>query len=282
MKNVPPFPAAWRGPAAALGMLIFRLHLGVVMVEAGWPKLEMTDWFTKQVADLGFAYPSPVLWAGLAAWGELAGGLLLILGLGTRFAAAQLAFQFFVISFLWYDKPEFFTGMYVQQELFWGFVLLMGTGAGRCSLDAWLRGKSLRNLVGRPALRKPALTSVAVLLPLLALAGDVHSVLFIEPGKQFILGGGQRGAFRVVAKNIGTVPVEIRERPQGGGTFGKATLAPGQSGVLKFAAGSTAVLLNPSRVQANLDLIITGGRNLAMTYEPVQEYGKPALKQNVE
>ena len=117
-----------------------------------------------------------------------------------------------------------------------------------------------------------------LLLPLLALAGTIHSNLSIEPGKQFILGGDQRGAFKVAGKNIGTVPVEIRERPKGGGTFGKVTLAPGQSGVLKFAAGSTAVRLNPSAVQANLDLTITGDTKLGMTYEPVQEAGKPAPK----
>ena len=117
-----------------------------------------------------------------------------------------------------------------------------------------------------------------LLLPLLVLAGTIHSNLLIEPGKQFILGGDQRGAFKVAARNVGTVPVEIRERPKGGGTFGKVTLAPGQSGVLKFAAGSTAVLLNPSRQPANLDLTITGDTRLGMTYEPVQEYGKPAPK----
>ena len=119
---------------------------------------------------------------------------------------------------------------------------------------------------------------VILLLPLLTIAGTIHSNLFIEPGKQFILGGDQRGAFKVAAKNVGSVPVEIRERPLGGGTFGKATLAPGQSGVLKFAAGSTAVLLNPSGTKANLTLTITGDTKLGMTYEPVQEYGKPAPK----
>ena len=117
-----------------------------------------------------------------------------------------------------------------------------------------------------------------LLLPLLVLAGTIHSNLFIEPGKQFILGGDQRGAFKVEAKNVGAVPVEIRERPQGGGTFGKVTLAPGRSGVLKFAAGSTAVLLNPSTSRANLDLVITGDTKLGMTYEPVHEYGQPAPK----
>ena len=117
-----------------------------------------------------------------------------------------------------------------------------------------------------------------LLLPLLVLAGTIHSNLFIEPGKQFILGGGQRGAFKVVGENIGTVSVEIKERPRGGGIFGKVTLAPGQRGTLQFAAGSMAILLNPSAVQANLDLIIIGDTKLGMTYEPVPEYGKPALK----
>ena len=119
---------------------------------------------------------------------------------------------------------------------------------------------------------------LALLLPLLVVAGTIRSNLLIEPGKQFILGGDQRGAFKVAAKNVGTVTVEIRERPQGGGTFGKVTLAPGQSGVLKFAAGSTAVLLNPSRETANLTLTITGDTKLGMTYESVQDYGKPAPK----
>lgn len=110
---------------------------------------------------------------------------------------------------------------------------------------------------------------LALVLLAAAPAGPIHSDLFIEPGKQFILGGGQRGAFRVAAKNVGPVPVEIKERPRGGGIFGKAALAPGQRAVLHFAAGSTAVLLNPGTAKANLDLTITGDTNLGMTYEPV-------------
>ncbi|WP_156176231.1 hypothetical protein [Hymenobacter terrenus] len=54
MKKTTASLAAWRGPAAALGLLIFRLHLGIVMVEAGLPKLEPSEWFTNQVAELGF------------------------------------------------------------------------------------------------------------------------------------------------------------------------------------------------------------------------------------
>lgn len=132
--------------------------------------------------------------------------------------------------------------------------------------------KNFLHLLAAPRLASLAIV-LALLVPLLALAGTIHSNLFIEPGKQFILGGDQRGAFKVAAKNVGSVPVEIRERPRGGGIFGKATLAPGESGVLKFAAGSRAVLLNPSATKANLDLTITGDTKLGMTYEPVQDGG---------
>ena len=111
-----------------------------------------------------------------------------------------------------------------------------------------------------------------LVLPLLAArpVGNIHSATLIPSGQQFVLGGGQPGAFRVSAQNTGPVPVEIRERPQGGGIFGKAVLAPGQQETLRFLAGSTAVLLNPSRRQARLKLIIGGDTNLRMTYEPVQ------------
>jgi hypothetical protein len=97
---------------------------------------------------------------------------------------------------------------------------------------------------------------------------SLNSNLFIEPGKQFVLGGSQPGAFKVVAKNVGKVPVEFKERPRGGGIFGRSTLAPGQSATLRYMAGSSALLLNPSNQKANLLLRVTGDTNLSMGYEP--------------
>ena len=141
---------------ADAALLLFRLHLGLsIAIGAGWGKLGSLytateasklagatpappDWFVQQVAGLGFTFPSPYVWAWLACWGELVGGLLLALGLLTRLSAAQLAFQFFVVAFLWYDSPEPILGMYYQQLLFWGFALLAATGPGRYSLDYWL------------------------------------------------------------------------------------------------------------------------------------------------
>lgn len=125
-----------------IGWLLFRLHMGLsIAIHAGWPKmntLAAPGWFNDQVAGLGFTFPSPAFWATLASWGEFVGGICIALGFLTRFNAFQLAFQFFVISFLWYDKPEPLTGMYFQQTLFWGYVFTVFAGSGRFSIDHYL------------------------------------------------------------------------------------------------------------------------------------------------
>ncbi|MBC6607692.1 DoxX family protein [Hymenobacter sp. BT188] len=276
---------------ADIAWLLLRLHIGLsIAIGAGWAKLvSMTtateaaklageasalappDWFVQQVANLGFTFPSPYMWAWLACWGEFAGGLLIAFGLFTRLGAFQLAFQFFVIAFLWYENPEFIVGMNYQQLLFWCFILVTVVGGGRYSLDYMLTRNTnwLRRFVPT---RQVASAGAAVLTLFLATTswagGSLNSDLLIEPGKQFALGGGQPGAFRVVARNTGKVPVEIKERPRGGGIVGKATLAPGQRATLHFLPGSTALLLNPSSDQkARLDLRVTGDTNLSMGYE---------------
>jgi len=125
--------------AMNIGWLLFRLHAGLsIAIHAGWPKmnsLAAPGWFVKQVAGLGFTFPSPAFWAATASWSEFVGGILIAMGLFTRFAAAQLAFQFFVIAFIWYETPEPLTGMYFQHLLFWAYVLIVFGGGGRYSLD---------------------------------------------------------------------------------------------------------------------------------------------------
>jgi|GEM_PF-1133323 len=93
------------------------------------------DWFVKQVGEIGFTFISPTFWAYLAVYGEFIGGLLVACGLFTRLSAIQMAFQFFVVSFLWYGDPAIF-GMYYQQLIFWSFVVIAGIGGGKFSIDA--------------------------------------------------------------------------------------------------------------------------------------------------
>lgn len=150
------------------GWLLFRLHMGLsIAIHAGWPKMNAIaapGWFTEQVAGLGFTFPSPGFWAAMASWGEFVGGICIALGLLTRFASLQLAFQFFVISFLWYDKPEPVSGMYFQQTLFWGYVLLAVGGSGRFAIDKAI-WSSRKLTISLPA------KAIAALLLLLAGTG---------------------------------------------------------------------------------------------------------------
>ena len=145
-----------------LGWLLFRLHLGIsIAIHAGWPKmntLAAPGWFNDQVAGLGFTFPSPAFWATLASWGEFVGGIGIALGLLTRFNALQLVFQFFVIAFLWYDNPEPLSGMYFQNTLFMGFLLVLFAGGGRYSLDQWIINR--KKISSRPMIK----TAVAVIL----------------------------------------------------------------------------------------------------------------------
>ncbi len=92
------------------------------------------DWFIKQVSDLGFTFISPTFWAYLAIYGEFIGGLLIAFGIFTRLSSIQLAFQFFVVAFIWYGDPAPMIGMYYQQLIFWSFVMTFGAGDGKYSL----------------------------------------------------------------------------------------------------------------------------------------------------
>lgn len=140
--------------------LLVRIHLGVSLaLHAGLPKMKdgmAPDWFVKQVGEIGFTFISPAFWATLASWGEFIGGICLALGFLTRFSALQLAFQFFVISFIWYDSPEPLSGMYFQQTLFWGYVLAAFAGGGKYSVDKLI---SNRKKIMAPAAGKAALVS---------------------------------------------------------------------------------------------------------------------------
>ncbi|MBC6989111.1 DoxX family protein [Hymenobacter sp. BT491] len=163
MKKLLFATAPFSSRLADVAWLLFRLHLGLsIAIGAGWSKLinlstaqesaklasgatalSPPDWFVQQVANLGFTYPSPYFWAWLATWGEFVGGLLVAVGLLTRWGGLQLAIQFLLIAFLWYDAPEPILGMYYQQLLFWAFVLVTTVGGGRYSLDNWLQHRSL-------------------------------------------------------------------------------------------------------------------------------------------
>lgn len=149
-----------------IAYFLFRFYCGIsIAIGAGlskvfhkidengdknWDNLAfgIPDWFTKMVGEIGFTFISPQFWATLAVYGEFIGGLLIAVGLFTRFSALQMAFQFFVVSFIWYEAPMPFS-MYYQQLIFWGFVLIAAAGGGRFSLDHWLEGRSFSTKISK-------------------------------------------------------------------------------------------------------------------------------------
>ena len=113
------------------------------------------------------------------------------------------------------------------------------------------------------------LLSVSAVLAL----GDIHSVTTIKVGQQFVLGGQQRGAFRVKARNSGPVPVSVAERRTDGTLTERGRLEPGQRATLAFEAGSAALVRNLGERQAEIDVVISGDASfkMGMGYEALKK-----------
>ena len=109
--------------------------------------------------------------------------------------------------------------------------------------------------------------AIAALALLTAGCSTIHSNLTIEPGQQFVLGGGSRGAFVVDAVNVGPVSVSVAQRLSSGQVVSLGKLSPGQSDQLRFPAGAAALLENHDAQAAKLSLKIRGDTDLGMRYE---------------
>lgn len=128
-------------PAIDRGLLLIRVALGVVFFMHGWLKLSSmgvagTSGF---LASLGV--PLPAVNAVLIIAVELVGGLLFVLGAGTRIVGALLAFSMLVAFGTVHAANGFFlpNGYEFVMTLALVSVSVVITGAGRYSLDAWFR-----------------------------------------------------------------------------------------------------------------------------------------------
>jgi putative oxidoreductase len=133
----------WGGLTAALDSLqplaafAARLYVGQVFFLSGLTKLR--DWDTT-VALFTDEYKVPLLPPAMAAFmgtaGELVLPVLLVLGLGGRFAALGL----FVVNAVAVISLSEIAPAALQQHVFWGSLLagLAIFGPGRWSLDRWV------------------------------------------------------------------------------------------------------------------------------------------------
>jgi putative oxidoreductase len=131
------------GPALA------RLTVGLVFIGTGWGKLHTLPDVTEYFASLHI--PAPGLNAAVAASTEFFGGILMILGLGTRLAALPMAFTM-VIAILTAKRADIhgLTDLVGFEE--WSylvfFVWLALAGAGPLSLDRLIAPR-LQKLLGK-------------------------------------------------------------------------------------------------------------------------------------
>lgn len=152
IRNLP-FMSRVDGVGQWLAPLGLRVLLAWEFFEAGREKLQGQNWF----ADLGDKFPLPFSLLGpnlnwtLATWLELAGGLALLAGLGTRYVAAALWVLTVVAIYAvhwpadWSSLGELWQGYAISNDGFGNYKLpliylvmllpLMLGGAGRFSLD---------------------------------------------------------------------------------------------------------------------------------------------------
>ncbi|MEW6165479.1 MAG: DoxX family protein [Pseudomonadota bacterium] len=144
-----------------LGFLALRLVLGWEYFESGLEKLHGENWF----ADIQGSFPVPfnvvppeISWQ-MATWFELAGGIALLIGLGTRFFGTAL----FILTIVaiaavhwpaeWVTFAELARGYTITDQghgnfklplIFMAMLLpLILAGPGRLSVDAFIRRRVL-------------------------------------------------------------------------------------------------------------------------------------------
>ncbi|MGH8491534.1 MAG: HvfX family Cu-binding RiPP maturation protein [Moraxellaceae bacterium] len=144
----------WMG--SFLPGLFLRGILAFEYLQSGWEKYRGDNWFGDIQSQFPFPFnviPVDISWF-IATWFELVGGVLLVLGLGTRYVAATLLVLTFVAAYAvhfpmeWHSFSDFWMGYAVSDDgygnyklpllFFIMFLALVGYGPGRLSLDHWI------------------------------------------------------------------------------------------------------------------------------------------------
>ena len=125
-----------------VGLLITRAGVGAMMMTHGYPKViggpDRWQRLGGAMGSLGIDV-FPTFWGAAAAFTELVGGLLLVIGLATRPAALMLAITMAVAATNHLAKGDGLGGASHAIEVGLLFVGLIFLGAGRYSVDARLK-----------------------------------------------------------------------------------------------------------------------------------------------
>jgi putative oxidoreductase len=125
--------------------LLGRILIGGIFVQSGLAKLMDLNGFAAMLA--GGGVPMASVLAPIGAAAEFGGGLAIVLGLATRYAAL-LMIGFVIVATLishrfWASPPQEQQMQMIQfaknVAIIGGFVFVFVTGGGRFSLDRWWR-----------------------------------------------------------------------------------------------------------------------------------------------
>lgn len=126
-------------------LLLGRICLGWIFVQSGIFKLLGWQVFSTR------GWPAAWFWGPVGATVELIGGVLLILGLATRYSCLIMLLFMIIATFsnhrYWDYPPAEFQGQrshfFKNLSIFGGFLVFYAVGAGRMSLD-WLMSRGKR------------------------------------------------------------------------------------------------------------------------------------------
>jgi putative oxidoreductase len=126
-------------------LLVARVLAGWIYLQSGWRKLADVSGFAVNLTKRGV----PELLGYAAPFVEFLGGLALILGFASRYAALFLIA--FTIAATWTshtfwtfpeaERARQFTQFWKNVTMTGGLLALFVTGSGRFSIDRWLSGR---------------------------------------------------------------------------------------------------------------------------------------------
>lgn len=133
----------WLSPA------LLRVAVGVTFISSGWGKLQNLEQVTGYFESLGI--PAAGVQAPMVSAIELVGGVMVLLGLGTRVAAALLTGVMAVaaLTAIW-PQADGVVGLLGSLEIAYllVFVHLVIHGAGAASLDHVINRMSFNRVTG--------------------------------------------------------------------------------------------------------------------------------------
>lgn len=123
-----------------LPQLLMRLFVGYFFAENGWGKVHNLSSMTERFADWGI--PAPAFNAALSGYTELIGGVLVMLGLFTRFVSIPMVINMVVaiVMVKWKKLSGLDDFAEMDEPLYaLSFLWLVFSGPGKVSLDSLMQ-----------------------------------------------------------------------------------------------------------------------------------------------